>query len=64
MFEQKFITESTGCRVMVGKQDKCFKNISIDSRRTFAGDLFIAIKGEHFDGHDFVNEALEKGQKV
>ncbi len=46
---------------MVGKQDKCFKNISIDSRRTFAGDLFIAIKGEHFDGHDFVNEALEKG---
>jgi len=34
---------------------------SIDSRTIRAGDLFFAIKGERFDGHDFVGAALEKG---
>src|SRR5215468_3190859 len=34
---------------------------SIDSRTLSAGDLFIAIAGEHFDGHDYVEAALEKG---
>lgn len=35
--------------------------ISIDSRTVEAGDLFIAIKGDQFDGHDFVDAALEGG---
>src|SRR5437588_5482800 len=34
---------------------------SIDSRTLSSGDLFIAIQGEHFDGHDYVAAALEKG---
>jgi len=34
---------------------------SIDSRTLNAGDLFIAIAGERFDGHDYVEAALEKG---
>lgn len=34
---------------------------SIDSRSIRAGDLFFAIKGEKFDGHDFVAAALERG---
>jgi len=34
---------------------------SIDSRTLSAGDLFIAIAGERFDGHDYVAAALEKG---
>jgi UDP-N-acetylmuramoyl-tripeptide--D-alanyl-D-alanine ligase len=37
------------------------KGISIDSRNIKEGDLFIAIKGERFDGHDFVSEAIKKG---
>jgi UDP-N-acetylmuramoyl-tripeptide--D-alanyl-D-alanine ligase len=37
------------------------KGISIDSRNIKEGDLFIAIKGERFDGHDFVPEAIKKG---
>lgn len=36
-------------------------NISIDSRYVTAGDLFIALKGERVDGHDYVSEALQKG---
>jgi len=34
---------------------------SIDSRTLNPGDLFIAIPGERFDGHEYVEEALEKG---
>ena len=34
---------------------------SIDSRTVCPGQLFFAVKGERFDGHDFVEQALEKG---
>jgi UDP-N-acetylmuramoyl-tripeptide--D-alanyl-D-alanine ligase len=34
---------------------------SIDSRTIGPGELFFAVKGERFDGHDFVSSALEKG---
>jgi UDP-N-acetylmuramoyl-tripeptide--D-alanyl-D-alanine ligase len=34
---------------------------SIDSRTLQPGDLFFAIRGERFDGHDFVAAALERG---
>ena len=37
------------------------KGVSIDSRAIAAGDLFIALKGPSFDGHDFVLDALGKG---
>lgn len=35
--------------------------ISIDSRTVAAGDLFVALSGPRFDGHDFVAEALDRG---
>jgi len=34
---------------------------SIDSRTIAAGELFFAVRGERFDGHDFVQAALVKG---
>jgi UDP-N-acetylmuramoyl-tripeptide--D-alanyl-D-alanine ligase len=34
---------------------------SIDSRTVTASELFFAVKGDRFDGHDFVLAALEKG---
>ncbi len=34
---------------------------SIDSRTLKPGELFFAIHGPHFDGHDFVRQALERG---
>ena len=40
-----------------------FKNISIDSRTCLKNDLFIAIKGKKFDGHNFLSEVLNKGVK-
>src|SRR5690554_2552659 len=35
--------------------------VSIDSRTTKPGDLFIAIKGPSFDGHDYIQQAIGKG---
>jgi len=34
---------------------------SIDSRTVKSGELFFAVKGERFDGHDFVEQALSRG---
>jgi len=35
--------------------------VSIDSRTTKPGDCFFAIKGERFDGHDYIDRAFSKG---
>ena len=40
------------------------ESISIDSRKILPTQVFLAIKGENFDGHDFVDEVINKGAKV
>src|SRR5208283_5409971 len=42
-------------------QDICFSGLSIDSRTISQGELFLALKGDRFDGHDFVRDALKTG---
>jgi len=42
-------------------EDFLLKGVSIDSRTIKPQNLFIAIKGEKFDGHDFIKQALDKG---
>jgi len=42
-------------------KDVSFSGISIDSRTVEAGNLFIAIKGPNFDGHDYIKDAQKKG---
>lgn len=37
------------------------KSYSIDTRTLKPGDIFVAIEGENFDGHNFVEEAFQKG---
>ncbi len=41
--------------------DKEITGVSIDSRSIKQGDLFIALRGESFDGHNFIGSAAEKG---
>ena len=41
--------------------DRAIDGISIDSRNIKKNDLFIAIKGENFDGNDFIDQALRNG---
>ena len=38
-----------------------FNGISIDSRTIKKGNLFIAIKGDKFDGHEFIDDSIRKG---
>ncbi len=40
-----------------------FSGVSIDSRKCGKNELFFAIKGERFDGHDFVKDVLKRGTK-
>lgn len=40
---------------------KSVYHVSIDSRNIKKNTLFIAIKGERFDGHDFIDEVVKKG---
>jgi UDP-N-acetylmuramoyl-tripeptide--D-alanyl-D-alanine ligase len=53
---------ATGAR-LIGElaHDTAFRWIERDSRVLQPGDLFIAVKGEQFDGHDFVDDAATKG---
>ena len=48
-------------KIIQGDQDCLIKRISIDSRTLIPGDLFFAIIGPNFDGHDFIIEAFRKG---
>src|SRR5208282_3952692 len=38
-----------------------FDRVSTDSRSLKAGDLFVALRGERFDGHDYVAQAFAAG---
>jgi UDP-N-acetylmuramoyl-tripeptide--D-alanyl-D-alanine ligase len=37
------------------------RRVSIDTRKIEEGDIFFALKGERFDGNDFIEAALDKG---
>lgn len=35
--------------------------VGIDSRKLKPGEIFFALEGQHFNGHDFIPQAIEKG---
>lgn len=43
------------------KVEGSFAGVAIDSREVLPGQLFVALKGQKVDGHDFVEEAFERG---
>ncbi|HLD08687.1 MAG TPA: UDP-N-acetylmuramoyl-tripeptide--D-alanyl-D-alanine ligase [Methylophilaceae bacterium] len=42
-------------------QDVLFNSVGTDSRSLSRGQLFVALKGEHFDGHAYVQQSLSQG---
>lgn len=54
-----------GARVLVGdvngRTEQRIRHISLDTRSLRPGDLFLAIRGDRFDGHEFVGTALSRG---
>jgi UDP-N-acetylmuramoyl-tripeptide--D-alanyl-D-alanine ligase len=57
----KFIAEACGAEILGGAAGVEVNSVCTDSRAAKAGDLFFAIKGEKFDGHEFINEIWAKG---
>lgn len=41
--------------------DRVFHSVATDSRRLEAGALFVALRGERFDGHDYIDAAIDRG---
>lgn len=41
--------------------DTAVRRVTTDSREAGPGDLFVALRGERFDGHDYVAQALDRG---
>jgi UDP-N-acetylmuramoyl-L-alanyl-D-glutamate--2,6-diaminopimelate ligase len=44
-----------------GNVDSDISGVAYDSRNVKDGDLFVAIKGEKFDAHDFIEDAIKRG---
>jgi UDP-N-acetylmuramoyl-tripeptide--D-alanyl-D-alanine ligase len=61
MFTIDEILKATGARLTCGARNAIVRGISIDTRTLRKGEAFIAIKGDTFDGHAFIQEALKKG---
>jgi UDP-N-acetylmuramoyl-tripeptide--D-alanyl-D-alanine ligase len=55
------VAAATGGRIIQGDVALAIQRVSIDSRGIQPGDFFVAIAGERFDGHRFVNDALRGG---
>jgi UDP-N-acetylmuramoyl-tripeptide--D-alanyl-D-alanine ligase len=55
------IVTATGGRLEQGNPEQRITGVSIDSRTIDRGDLFIAIRGDRFDGHEFIRAATARG---
>jgi len=47
--------------VIVGEEEIEFQGISTDTRQIKPGNLYVALGGKHFDGHDFILQAQQNG---
>jgi UDP-N-acetylmuramoyl-tripeptide--D-alanyl-D-alanine ligase len=55
------IAEFAGARLEAGDGSVIVKKISTDSRTIKRGDLFVALRGENFDGHQFIDAVAQSG---
>ena len=60
-FTKTEIQEATGASVAVSGEKTLFSGVETDTRVIGRDALFVALKGERFDGHDFVGKAVQQG---
>ena len=58
------IAQFAGAVRQNGRGATAISHLSTDSRTTGPGDLFVALIGDNFDGHKFVNDAFLRGAAV
>src|SRR5206468_1434167 len=57
----RFMAEACGGELLRGASETPVMRVCTDSRQVQPGDLFVALRGERFDGQRFVAEAIKKG---
>ncbi|MFA5323705.1 MAG: UDP-N-acetylmuramoyl-tripeptide--D-alanyl-D-alanine ligase [Smithella sp.] len=61
VFSLNEVLKTTAGALVSGVPEPVFYGISTDSRLIKKGNLFVALKGDNFDGHDFFETALKEG---
>ncbi len=60
----KILASAISPRQIIGPLDRVVDGIAYDSRRVQRNFLFVALRGEKSDGHQFIEQAIEKGASV
>ena len=58
------IVEATQGILVSGNKDDEINFFSQDSRQMKNGGMYIPLKGERFDGHDFIDQVINRGARV
>jgi UDP-N-acetylmuramoyl-tripeptide--D-alanyl-D-alanine ligase len=61
MFTIDQVIKAVGGVLIAGSANNNICGVATDSRQVGKGNIFIALRGENFDGHNFVQKAVEKG---
>ncbi len=61
MFILKEIVKATGGRLLQGDPQLYLSGVSTDTRAINPQNVFIAIKGDRFDGHDYLKQSFKQG---
>jgi UDP-N-acetylmuramoyl-L-alanyl-D-glutamate--2,6-diaminopimelate ligase len=64
LMQLKTLAAAIPTRAIFGPLDRVVENIAYDSRRVQKNGLFVALRGEKSDGHQFIEQAVEKGASV
>jgi UDP-N-acetylmuramoyl-tripeptide--D-alanyl-D-alanine ligase len=57
------VRRALGLATGLAPEETAYAGVSTDSRTVTPGDLYVALAGERFDGHDFVPDALARGAR-
>ncbi|MBW6410908.1 UDP-N-acetylmuramoyl-tripeptide--D-alanyl-D-alanine ligase [Clostridium weizhouense] len=58
------VIEASNGEILFKNCEGIFNKVSTDTRKIEKGSLFIALKGENFNGNDYVVEAIKKGASI
>jgi UDP-N-acetylmuramoyl-tripeptide--D-alanyl-D-alanine ligase len=64
IFQLRDLIHAIDGEFIIGDPNLLIEGVSVDSRTIHKGEAYFAIKGEHYDGHNFVKEAVDKGASV
>lgn len=58
------IVNAVGGKIILNGKYSGYKNVCTDTRKLERGDIFIALRGEKFNGNDYVGEASKRGASI